>query len=87
MVAPNVVDDLLISVREIWTEVLDVKYVSNEIKFFEAGGDSLLFLVLLERLSRLIENDLDAAVLFDHFTITSQVELLSSISEDKLRRR
>lgn len=63
-------------VREAWTEVLDVETVPENVNFFDVGGDSLLLIVLLERLNALTERDLEAADLFQHSTIHAQVALL-----------
>ena len=65
-------------VRLAWAEVLDVESVPDDVNFFELGGDSLLLIVLLERLNALTEHDLEAADLFQHSTVTAQVELLTS---------
>lgn len=65
-------------VRLAWAEVLDVESVPDDVNFFELGGDSLLLIVLLERLNALTERDLEAADLFQHSTVTAQVELLTS---------
>jgi aryl carrier-like protein len=65
-------------VRLAWAEVLDVESVPDDVNFFELGGDSLLLIVLLERLNGLTERDLEAADLFQHSTVGAQVELLTS---------
>jgi hypothetical protein len=65
-------------VRLAWAEVLDVESVPDDVNFFELGGDSLLLIVLLERLNAMTERDLEAADLFQHSTVTGQVELLTS---------
>ncbi len=65
-------------VRLAWAEVLDVDSVPDDVNFFELGGDSLLLIVLLERLNALTERDLEAADLFQHSTVGAQVELLTS---------
>lgn len=65
-------------VRRAWAEVLDVDTVPDDVNFFEVGGDSLLLLVLLERLNGMTELDLDVADLFQHSTVQSQAEQLTS---------
>jgi aryl carrier-like protein len=65
-------------VRLAWAEVLDVESVPDDVNFFELGGDSLLLIVLLERLNGMTDRDLEAADLFQHSTVTAQVELLTS---------
>lgn len=65
-------------VRRAWAEVLDVEAVPEHANFFEAGGDSLLLIVLLDRLNALTDRDLDAADLFQHSTIRAQAALLDA---------
>ncbi|MGW6027028.1 amino acid adenylation domain-containing protein [Streptomyces sp. NPDC055099] len=68
--------DLTDQVAALWTEVLDGAEVAGDVNFFDAGGDSLLLMVLMERLSELTGRDLDAADLFEHSTIDAQVAFL-----------
>ncbi|MGW1840192.1 acyl carrier protein [Streptomyces sp. BBFR2] len=74
---------LLQQVRQIWAEVLDQdqEEVPVDVNFFEAGGDSLLFIVLLERLNRLAGSELEAAELFDYATVQAQAEYLAASGE------
>ncbi|MFC6092302.1 phosphopantetheine-binding protein [Saccharothrix lopnurensis] len=65
-------------VRQAWAEVLDRTTVPDDVNFFEIGGDSLLLIVLLERLGGLTDRELEAADLFQHSTVRAQVELLTS---------
>lgn len=65
-------------VRQAWAEVLDRATVPDDVNFFELGGDSLLLIVLLERLNAMTGRDLEAADLFQHSTVRAQVELLTS---------
>jgi aryl carrier-like protein len=67
-------------VRRIWSDVLDVDDVPLDVNFFEAGGDSLLFIVLVERINRVLGRELDAAELFAHGTVQSQMRMLSGPS-------
>ncbi|MFJ8677150.1 amino acid adenylation domain-containing protein [Streptomyces sp. NPDC093589] len=60
-----------------WREVLDVGSVPYDVNFFDAGGDSLLLIVLLEQLSGLTDRELDAADLFHHSTVQAQAVLLA----------
>ena len=71
-------------VRLAWAEVLDVESVPDDVNFFELGGDSLLLIVLLERLNGMTERDLEAADLFQHSTVTAQVELLLRLLQGSL---
>jgi len=63
-------------VRQAWAEALDVKTVPDDVSFFTAGGDSLLLIVLLERLNEMTDQDLEAADLFQHNTVLAQVALI-----------
>ncbi|MGK5728609.1 acyl carrier protein [Streptomyces sp. URMC 124] len=76
--------DLLEQIRLIWAEVLDqdLEDVPVDENFFEAGGDSLLFIVLLERVNRLTGREIEAAELFDHSTVEAQAEFLAGDAGD-----
>ncbi|WP_439659616.1 acyl carrier protein [Lentzea sp. HUAS TT2] len=65
-------------VREAWAEALDITpgEVPTEVSFFDAGGNSLLLLLLWERLNDLTSRDLKAADLFEHSTVLAQAEFL-----------
>ncbi|WP_051831597.1 non-ribosomal peptide synthetase [Streptomyces violens] len=60
-----------------WRDVLDVPAVPYDVNFFDAGGDSLLLIVLLDQLSGLTDRELDAADLFQHSTVHAQAALLA----------
>ncbi len=45
----NGAGSMLDRIRQAWAEVLDVDVAPVDVNFFEAGGDSLLLIVLLER--------------------------------------
>ncbi|MGX6607638.1 phosphopantetheine-binding protein [Micromonosporaceae bacterium Da 78-11] len=64
-------------VRRAWQQALDVDDVPLELPFFEAGGDSLLLIILLEELNTLADGRLEAADLFQHSTVLAQVALIS----------
>ncbi|MEV3987623.1 amino acid adenylation domain-containing protein [Streptomyces sp. NPDC049837] len=68
--------DLTSRVAAAWCEVLDVPDVPHDVNFFEAGGDSLLLIVLLDRLSEFTDDDIDAADLFQHSTVRAQAAFL-----------
>jgi hypothetical protein len=74
-------DDLLGNVRRIWADILDDADVGVDVNFFDAGGDSLLFVVLLERINRLSGLELEAAELFQYSTIRDQAEFLRAPRE------
>lgn len=69
--------DLADQVAAVWSEVLDGADVAGDVNFFDAGGDSLLLMVLMERLSELTGHELEAADLFEHSTIDAQVAFLA----------
>ncbi|MER7399820.1 amino acid adenylation domain-containing protein, partial [Streptomyces sp. NPDC000151] len=64
-----------------WRDVLDVPTVAHDVNFFDAGGDSLLLIVLLDQLSGLTGRELDAADLFQHSTVQAQAALLAGPAE------
>lgn len=70
-------------VREAWAEALDITpgEVPTEVSFFDAGGNSLLLLLLWERLNGLTTRDLKAADLFEHSTVLAQAEFLEGTGE------
>lgn len=69
-------DDRLELVRTAWREVLDVEDLADDVNFFDAGGNSLLVIVLVERLSELSGRRLDTADIFQTGTIEGQARLL-----------
>jgi hypothetical protein len=72
-------DDLLGAVREAWAETLgiDTEDVPLEEGFFDAGGNSMLLVLLWEQLNELSDRSLQAMDLFEHPTVRAQVELLA----------
>lgn len=74
----NGAGSMLDRIRQAWAEVLDVDVAPVDVNFFEAGGDSLLLIVLLERINELAGTDLEAADLFQHSTVLAQAELLAA---------
>lgn len=70
--------DFIEPIRRIWAEVLDTVTVPSDRNFFELGGDSLLLIVLLERLNAMTGRDLEAADLFNNSTIEGQARLLAA---------
>lgn len=71
---PGVVD----RVRQVWTEVLDVASVGDDVNFFEAGGDSILLILLLEKLNEMADRELEPPDLFQHSTVRAQAALLTT---------
>ena len=69
--------DLLDRVRAAWAEVLDTTAVPDDVNFFDAGGDSILLIVLLDRLGALTGRTLEPPDLFQHSTVRAQAALLA----------
>lgn len=70
--------DLVERVRQAWAEVLDAETVAPDVDFLEAGGSSLLLVMLWEELRELTERDLRVADLFQHRTVLAQAALLAT---------
>ena len=69
-------------VRSIWREVLATDDdIDDDVSFFESGGDSLLLVVLVERLSQASGRTLRTIDLFRSTTVSGQAELLASPAE------
>jgi acyl carrier protein len=69
--------DPLEDVRAAWSEVLDTPDVPADVNFFDAGGDSILLVVLLDRLNALTGRELEPPDLFQHSTVRAQAALLA----------
>ncbi|WP_338678090.1 phosphopantetheine-binding protein [Streptomyces sp. SCSIO 30461] len=67
-------------VRSIWREVLGTDEVDDDVSFFESGGDSLLLVLLVERLSQASGRGLRTVDLFRSATVNGQAELLAAPS-------
>ncbi|WP_158847570.1 condensation domain-containing protein [Saccharothrix deserti] len=68
-------------VRSIWQEVLDTESIDDDISFFDAGGDSLRLVILVERLSQASGRPLKTVDLFRAGTVRGQAELLAAPAE------
>jgi aryl carrier-like protein len=68
-------------VRSIWQEVLKTDQVGDDVSFFDAGGDSLRLVVLVERLSQASGRMLRTVDLFRAGTVRGQAELLAAPAE------
>ncbi|MFD4554271.1 amino acid adenylation domain-containing protein [Streptomyces sp. NPDC058469] len=64
-------------VRAIWCALLDRTDVGLDQPFFEAGGNSLLLIALLERLRGLGAREVAVGDLFSHVTVRAQAALLA----------
>ncbi|MFD7626300.1 phosphopantetheine-binding protein [Streptomyces sp. NPDC059851] len=72
------IEELESRITAIWSTLLEDPDVSPDDSFFEAGGDSMLLIVLLDELRALSGREIDAADLFTHSTIRAQAEFLSA---------
>lgn len=84
-VSPNL-QDLLVQVRQAWAEVLDVADAATvplDANFLEAGGNSLLLIMLWEHLHGMTRSDLKVADLFQHSTVRAQARLLAGQGEQR----
>ncbi|MER5632662.1 condensation domain-containing protein [Streptomyces nitrosporeus] len=68
-------------VRSIWQEVLETDEVDDDVSFFESGGDSLLLVVLVEKLSQASGRMLRTVDLFRSATVSGQADLLVAPAE------
>lgn len=72
-------EDLLPEVRQAWAEVLgsaSAEGVPLDVNFLEAGGNSLLLVMLWEQLQPLAGRPLKLSELFQHATVRAQAALL-----------
>jgi hypothetical protein len=77
-------DELLPDVRQAWAEVLgseSVESVPIDVNFLEAGGNSLLLVMLWEQLQPLAGRPLKLSELFQHATVQAQAALLGHAPE------
>lgn len=65
-------------VRSIWREVLDTDEVADDVSFFESGGDSLLLVLLVERLGQVSGREVRTMDLFRSPTVSGQAELIAA---------
>lgn len=71
--------DTIALVRSLWTEVLDVAddaTVPEDTNFFDAGGDSLLLVALVERLRQATGRPVRTMDVLRAGTVRGQAELL-----------
>lgn len=75
-------DDLLGAVCDAWAETLGIAGddVPLDEGFFDAGGNSLLLVLLCDELNELTGRRLQPIELFQHPTVREQVELLAGDS-------
>lgn len=65
-------------VRSVWCEVLDTAHVDDNVSFFDAGGDSLRLVLLVERLRQVSGRAVKTLDLFRVGTVRGQADLLAS---------
>ncbi|MCU4748110.1 condensation domain-containing protein [Streptomyces sp. G-5] len=66
-------------VRAVWCEVLGTDHVTDDISFFDAGGDSLRLVVLVERLREVSGRMVKTVDLFRAGTVRGQADLLATL--------
>jgi aryl carrier-like protein len=67
-------------VRQAWAEVLDISEdaVPVDVNFFDAGGNSMLLVLLTDLLNETGDVSLDSVDLFQHSTVAAQADLLAA---------
>ena len=72
-------DELLAAVCEAWADALDIDTdaVPLDEGFFDAGGNSLLLVLLCEQLGEYTGRPVSAADVFQHPSVLAQVRLLA----------
>jgi hypothetical protein len=65
-------------VRSVWREVLGANNIDDDTGFFDAGGDSLLLVVLVEELTRATGRTFKTMEVFRAGSIAGQAELLAT---------
>jgi polyketide synthase PksN len=75
-------------IAAIWRNLLNLEEISTSDRFFEIGGDSLMAVMLADRISRAFDRPFSAAALFKHPTIQAIAEqfLEISLSDFNLQR-
>lgn len=66
------------TVRNVWLEVLGIAAVGDDTTFFDAGGDSLRLVILVERLNQATGRSLKTIDLFRAGTVRGHAGLLSA---------
>ncbi|MEI5097700.1 phosphopantetheine-binding protein [Streptomyces sp. PmtG] len=72
--------DSMEEIRRIWSTVLGTEVHDTDVNFFDAGGHSLLVMVLEEHLEELAGREIALEDLFEHTTIRAQAGLLAGTS-------
>ncbi|MDH6112900.1 aryl carrier-like protein [Kitasatospora sp. MAP12-15] len=65
-------------VRSLWLEVLKADEVADDVSFFDVGGDSLLLIVLVERMTQASGRAIKTMDMFRAGTVRGHAELLAT---------
>jgi hypothetical protein len=65
------------TVRSIWYEILGVSEIEDDVAFFDAGGNSLLLVALVEKLSNACGHMIKTRDVLRAQSINGQAELLA----------
>lgn len=76
--APQTIEQGL---SDLWHEVLEIEHVDPETGFFEAGGNSLLAMVIAHRISQKFNVEFKVPLLFKYPTINSMANYLAKVEE------
>ena len=68
------------TVRSIWRDVLGVSEIEDDVAFLDAGGNSLLLVALVEKLSDACGRTLKTMDVFRAQTVEGQAALLAPLS-------
>jgi acyl carrier protein len=64
-------------VASVWADVLGTEEIPLDSHFYDLGGDSLAFVILLTRLNKAIGCNVEPGELFRRTTVRTQAELLA----------
>jgi acyl carrier protein len=74
--------ELAVVVGDLWREVLGHEAPDDDTGFFDAGGDSLLLLALVARLSEVVGLRLKTLAVYQAATIHGQASLLYELQQE-----
>ena len=75
--SPGAPGDLRTGISEIWLSILDVDSVGTGDDFFDIGGNSMMLLVMLEKIQETYSVEIELEDLTDGITIDILAELIS----------
>jgi hypothetical protein len=73
-------------VRSLWREILKIDEVGDDVSFFDAGGDSLLLIMLVERMGQASGRAVKTMDLFRTGTVRGQADLLGAAADNSASR-